>query len=334
MRKYFSYILLLFLVAIIGCAAQGPKNELLANEPLTDSEEISSSDQRTAKQSRVKGVEYAGAVKLLDPGSEPRRELRYKFLPGKKYTMVMDMEMVLGMQVDDEQMPVQKQPKIRQIFKVYCKNVSPEGNLRYEFKYGIVEVIGEPEIPPEKVTALRADMAKIEGTSGWVIVSPQGVTIDFGVNIPPGVDPEDRQVLDKISQQIMMNISFPFPEEPVGVGAKWQFITQIPGLFEFVHVSTATLVELKDNTGKMNSSVEQKARPKTVGLPNTPSGANTTLESLKVAGSSSLVFDLTKPICEVEGVLNTLMEYFIEAEGEKHNVIMDTNVRMKTKYKD
>src|SRR5262245_8935222 len=65
---------------------------------------------------------------LLDNGFQPRRELRYRFQPGKVERMVLELRTSSGPPGKQEAAPL-----CRVVLKLEAKGVSPEGDLRYEF---------------------------------------------------------------------------------------------------------------------------------------------------------------------------------------------------------
>ncbi len=93
-------------------------------------------------------------VKLLDPGAQPRTALRYKFQANRTEKMVMEISMAMAIEIGDQKLPETQVPASRMTMTIDSKEVSPEGDLHYEFELVQVEVLPKPGANPAMVNDL------------------------------------------------------------------------------------------------------------------------------------------------------------------------------------
>ena len=118
--------------------------------------------KETTASSKTDGSQET-TVKLLDPGSDPRQKLRYKFQPGKQDVLIMDMKTAMAVELGANQQPEIALPVMRLIMTLDSKAVTPDGNLRYEFVTNSAEVVDADNANPGIVSSMQAELKKIEG---------------------------------------------------------------------------------------------------------------------------------------------------------------------------
>ncbi|MHC4537188.1 MAG: hypothetical protein ACYS6K_24845, partial [Planctomycetota bacterium] len=160
-------------------------------------------------------------VKLLDAGAEPRTALRYKFQANQSEKIVMEMSMAMAMETGGQKQPETQVPVTQMTMTIDSKEVSAEGNLHYEFELEQVEVLPKPGINPAMVNAMKQKTSSMQGMRGSATVTSRGFTKDNEIKLPAGIDPQMKQSIDNMKQS-MNQMSAPLPEEPVGIGARWQ----------------------------------------------------------------------------------------------------------------
>ena len=115
----------------------------------------------------------------------------------------------------------------------------------------------------------------------------------------------------------------PFPEEAVGVGARWMGSTIVDS--EQVELSQTTiyeLLELTDNGGKMKVSVTQTAPPQVLPAPAELPDAIINLTRLRSESTGEIAFDLSRVAPLMEMVFHMSLETNTEAMG----MVLDTQV--------
>jgi hypothetical protein len=89
--------------------------------------------------------------------------------------------------------------------------------------------------------------------------------------------------------QSLQQLSSPVPEEPVGVGAKWQVVLT-PRLGGFTQTVTTvyTLIALTPDSAKIDVAMSQTAAEQPLESASLPPGAKATIKTVKGSGTGSL----------------------------------------------
>jgi hypothetical protein len=232
-------------------------------------------------------------VKLLDPGAEPRTALRYKFQANRTEKLVMETSMAMAMEIGDQKQPETQVPITQMTMTIDSKEVSPEGNLHYEFELEQVEVLPKPGANPAMINAMKQKTSSMQGMSGSATVTSRGFTKDTEIKLPPGIDPQMKQSIDNMKQS-MNQMSAPLPEEPVGRGARWQVTMPVetPAV-KLTQVATYTLLEIQGDRVKFDFTIKQSALPQEIHTPGAAPGVKVLLESLKSSGKGTVELQMT-----------------------------------------
>lgn len=222
------------------------------------------------------GKDDAPGLRLLNAGAGDKHLLRYSPTKGTTYGLVMTMEMDLGMGLDP--------PATSVTMEITVTDVTPEGDISYDFRFTDLDMEGAP-LPPEA--------EKMMDMTGSAVMDSRGVSKAGKFNVPDDAPAALKQMVSKFEEQLNQ-LSCPFPEDAVGIGAKWTLTQDIDTpAFGLRQVATFELVELKGNRGKLKFSLKQSAEDQEMkGL---PGGAKATLLSLDSSGGGELEFDLSKP---------------------------------------
>lgn len=232
-------------------------------------------------------------LELIREGRGPKRALRYSVTPGTTHEVVMTMRMSAG---------VNQGPPVKITMEINVTRVSAEGDITYAFRFTDVEMDGE--MPP--------GMDSLMQMSGTATVDSRGVTRRGTVYLPDNAPSSMRKMMEKFQESIKQ-FSCPFPEEPIGVGAKWRLTMPIvTEMFGFEQEAVFELVELDGNRGRLKVQLTQSAEDVEMKLPN---GMTATLISLKSKGSGEIGFDLSKPIPE-DSYIEMDSDFRIEIRGQ------------------
>jgi hypothetical protein len=221
--------------------------------------------------------EPAPVVRLVDPGSEPRSELRYRIRPGQRETMVVEVKESRVCEIQKRFLPGITLGTSRMEFVVEARSVSPEGVLRYDFE-------GETE-----------PRVKLKG-SGAVTVD--GRTQELDLKLRKDVSPQESQTMASL-RQTLVNASVGFPREPVGKGAKWAVDLSLEANgMKYVQTMRYVLTEFDGQKGRLAMTAEQDARPVQgpVDATDTPSAAPK--RPVIRTGTGSISFDLERLVAE------------------------------------
>ncbi len=229
------------------------------------------------------------AVELLSAGEGARHALRYQWPKGLKQRLTMDMDMGLVTEVPGKSREAKEFPTVRYTLGVEHKGPDAKGNLGLRFKILDVELVareGAAPVDPKLVRQLKK-MRKIPGKAS---VSPRGAVKEGRVESAE----DESQFVDKSFENLKRKLDEaapPFPEEPVGAGAKWRVTVLEPEGFELLQV-VYTLSEFDGERGVLLTEVRLERRGENLRLPNLPPGIAVWLDSLKLKGSGRIAFDV------------------------------------------
>ena len=280
------------LVTLLGChesqlpdrtSGSGANPSAVSSEP----------DQATSAASDVGNTSPPDkptqlAIKLIEPGAEPRKLLRYNFLADQRETMVMEMRMVMQLESGGQGQPEIRLPGSRNTMTVKGTEVSPEGELRYTFELQQIEILPPPDTDPSTTKALQQNIDKMRGLSGSATVTSRGLTKHAELKPPPDADPQIVQFMTNMKHS-MNQMSAPFPAEAVGQGARWEVTMPVETpVLKLTQVATYTLQEVHGDRAVLDVEIEQTAPPQQMENRAAGPGVKVALESLNTSGSGQL----------------------------------------------
>lgn len=210
--------------------------------------------------------------KVTEPGAEPRAPRRYAFKPTPE-TRVMTMKASITREAGGQrQAQEQPLPALTLTFtaKPKGKGFRMEGTIQ---KLELPPENGKPP-SPEAVAALAA----LKGVGVSLDVTPRGGLgeVKFeGKQVPKGAD----EILGLVNQAFEVILA-PLPEEPIGVGGKWeeQATTRERGI-EAKTTTTFTLKEWGDGGVIIDGTTIGKSPKQALkGDPRIPPGATVEIE--------------------------------------------------------
>ncbi len=230
-------------------------------------------------------------VVVLDPGQEPRQELRYTPKKAKTEEMRMTMDMAMGMSMAGVDMPSTRIPPIIMDMDLQDVTTAKNGDVSYRFVLSGVAVGEAGEATPGMSEALLASLNPLVGTAGSVRISSTGQTLDWSLQPPPGAD---ATTINNMKQG-MANSSAVLPTEAVGVGARWEqhSTVQSNGL-EVQQVTVYELVQLDKQHLDLKLTVQQNAPAQTFAPPGLPPGATARLDSMSTQGQGTTAVRLDR----------------------------------------
>ncbi len=271
----------------------------------------------------------APTVKLISAGAEPRKELRIRSKVGDKQNLEFTTKMAMDMGTGQ----TMKMPATKMTLEVTVQNVSAEGDISYDAIIGDVTVLDEPGVLPQVAESMKASLNGMKGLSMKGVMSDHGVTKSFDIKIPAGVAPQMRQAMEQMKESLA-NISTPFPDEAIGIGAEWEFKLPIKSQgMKIDQVTIYQLISTKENGANVASKITQNAANQKITNPAMPQ-MKIDLIQLTSEGSGNVTFDLTKPL-PVSGTMKSstasAMGMNIGGKVQEMNMKMDMNMRLESK---
>lgn len=268
-------------------------------------------------------------VALLDAGAEPRRALRYRF--DDRANVVMEMTMEMGMAIGMGQPnPTEVQlPPMKLFMAIQPEAVRPDGALRYTFRLDSTDVLAGDTGDPALRENLKAELKKTEGLSGWALVDTRGFTLEADAVVPPNASAQVKDMVDKMRQQ-MRQMSAPFPEEAVGVGARWEVRMPIStDMFRIDQVATYKLVKLEGDVVEMEVELSQSAAPQDIKVPNLPT-AKARLQTMSSTGGGRMRVALGRlvPESSMNSKTHLAMELRMSDSAAPQVITTDMSLRL------
>jgi hypothetical protein len=209
-------------------------------------------------------------------------------------------------------------PEMRVGFDMKVTEVTPAGDIKFDFDYGAFEVMPDPATAPATVDAMRKVLAGVKGLHGHGVTTSRGFTQEGRIDVPPGADPQLKDIIDSM-QQSMKQFSSPLPEEPVGAGARWETTYQLTQ--KGIRIDQVAKIEVRSIEGerlRLAVSLTQSAPAQRMQIPDLPASARMDLVSLASTGEGASVLDLGRLVpSSAEVKLTMLMKTRMQMGQEK-----------------
>ena len=267
----------------------------------------------------------AARVQLLTPGAGTTR-LRWKPMVGSGQRVQIDIATQSTVKAQGQTIPVKLDMHMTCDARVVA--VKPDGAFTSEL------VFQDFSLDMPQLASAGADPSMVRdllrGAKMTMDLDPQGHVThsSFTADNPLLSQLGDMQ---KQLDDSLGSLTFPFPDEPVGVGSKWDtYATQKAGNgLEMRVVTHYELLSLDGDKGKVKFTVEQYADPQplTMGM-----GATAKLESMTSTGSGETDFDLGKPlVAATDSRLGMDLEVEARVGGESAQMKMRTDLTITAK---
>lgn len=229
--------LVLLASVLAGC---GGDDEAATDDATTTTAERSTT---TTEASTTTTTEAAGAaeVTLLDPGAEPRQALRFAVEEGATDAVTQRNELQIVQEIGGQTQEVAL--PATEVDVDYVAQDVGDDRFTAVGSYGATRVDpGDPAVVAE-VERLFAQLADAGVATE---LTTRGAVLGSEVQ---GLDQTGNPVFDQLASSLVdqaSSLSFPFPEEPVGVGARWEVTssTELSGLpIEIRYLVTVTSLD-------------------------------------------------------------------------------------------
>jgi hypothetical protein len=233
----------------------------------------------------------ASKLKVTEPGAEPRAARRYAFVANRVDKRVLTIRQSAGREGGG---PAQE-ASFALTADFTPKLVKPAAT-KFEMK---VIKIDLPDAPPAQKAQATAQLAAFNGMTGGFDISHRGEMgeIDFKADekmAGPGAD----VILQSLQQALELLVP-PFPDAPIGTGAKWERkVERKERGMENTSKHAFTLKELTADGGIVTAEVEVSIPKHPLQGRGIPPGA---MEEVKGKGSYTYSFKLDHLATKVDG---------------------------------
>jgi len=211
--------LALVLALSLAAAACGGDDDATPT-PTTTSEATTTTaeDATTTTSAPGSGV----TVTLLDPGAEPRVALRYRVVEGATDAVTQRNEVTIAQEVGGQRQELAV--PATEIDIDYAAEDVGDGRFTAVGTFGAARASGgDPAAAAETQRLLQL----LEGASIATVTTDRGQIVETAIE---GLDETGNPVFDELASSLAdqaASLAFPFPEEPVGVGARWSISTEV-----------------------------------------------------------------------------------------------------------
>ncbi|NEO97702.1 MAG: hypothetical protein F6K58_03140 [Symploca sp. SIO2E9] len=268
-------------------------------------------------------------VELLDPGTEPRQELRFQPQVNLKQTTIMTMNMNMAMSLAGNPMSGVNLPTTVMTMETIVTKVDANGDIHYQSSCTDADVVVDATVPPEVSKTMKEQIKQIIGLGGSFVADNRGRTKQGNFVIPEGIDERIKPMIKQLSNSLEQ-LSYPLPEAAVGIGAKWQ-VSNLLNLNSMNLTQTANyeLVSLEDDVAILEVSIQQQADSQELKPPGMPAGAILTLNSYDAQGQGNVKMPLKQlmPISSNFSMTsNTQVQ--VKQAGSNEETVMGTKLSM------
>ena len=266
-------------------------------------------------------------VSLSAAGNAPRMPLRLKVAAGLKETLLMTMTMGVSLSAEGMALPAMDMPVMKMWAESVVTGVGPSGDISYDMAFTKLAVEPGPGGDANMTQMIQAAAGEITALKGSMTMSNRAISKSATLDLNKITDPNMRQTLGAMSSQFE-SLSMPLPEEPVGVGAKWEVrqATSSAGATIFQRVQ-CELTALDANTATIKVTTEQTAPPQTI---TNPAMAGMQMNIEKVAGSgtgtTTVRFGGLTPTSEMTS--STTMNMAVDVGGQMQRMAVETKMKL------
>ena len=286
--------------------------------------------RKLKRAKKASGKQGDTEIKLLSAGSEPREKIRYVLSKGAKQAVDVIMSSAMSMELSGFKNPTQSMPDIKMEMDVEILSVAGDGTAKRKMTMKSVGLADESKKNTPMAKAVAKQMGALAGIVGHDTVSDRGIVLDARIDTSKIKDPQLKGMMDS-TQRTLAQMGVAFPEEPIGVGAKWEAKTKVSQFgVELTQTATYELTELSGKRGKMKVKLDQSAPRGNINVPGVPKGTYSELVGMDSKGKGSIDFDLAKTV--PKGKLE--MKIRAHAKGELRGKITDviTNMTYKARF--
>jgi hypothetical protein len=220
----------------------------------------------------------------------------------------------------------QQIPTVEMLMDVAVTDVAANGDIKFKFALTEVNVLPTPGIDPGVSAAMKSALTGMDGLSGSATVTSRGFSKDIDIKTPPGANAQVAQFLDSIKQSIGQ-MTAPFPEEAVGVGAKWDTLMRISQSgMNMTQVASNEIVALDADSVTLSIKIKQDAPRQTI----TKDGQTATLESYTGGGTGETTLKLAS-IVPTKALVTLESNMSMKAGAQSMTLGLDVRMGMSQK---
>ncbi len=267
--------------------------------------------------------EDGAAAKLVEAGQDPKVARRYAFTAGKAETRVGQVKVSISVETPGAPPQQQAQPALELTMKLTAK-AAQKGSYPFDLKLEKVGLAEGQGLGAQAAAEVTKQLGPLAGLTSKLEISNKGTVGELTFSGDERMQKQGTAEVLDLLQQTAELLSVPFPEEPIGVGAKWD--VQNVSVTQGAKVTTLTHFTLKEWTGDagvVGAEIVRSAPKTPLRDPRMPGAM------LEVNGKGSYTFNvkLDRPAVKVSGESNMMAN--IEVKTEKGVQTIHQNIKSK-----
>ena len=270
-------------------------------------------------------------VKVVDAGAEPREALRFALTPGvaQNSSLTFTTTVKQSGAVNQTVGPL----RIRFGVAITVGDKDADGNVRLAISYPSFELLKGSDVgSASQRDDVQRKLESFNGTTGELMMTPTGAVVSSAFELPETADPSANDLIDQLSEQANQ-LAIPLPDEPIGIGARWQATTQLElNGIRLEQTYTYTLRKRDGDRLDVDVRYVQRAPRQEADLPNVPAGTTVRVTLFKIAGKGTQTFFLSQPL-PAEGRIKASGSQKLEFDrgGNTEKLSQDLSVALSVK---
>ena len=167
------------------------------------------------------------SARLVEPGREPRRLLRYQVSAGDRQRGAFESESTMDVFTAARRLYTQRVPSTRTAFELTVEAVDEDG-FRGTLSIEEAESVDWERIAPGRGAELRRSLTALRGHKVPLRYDRRGVPGPLEFELPDSIEEARGVALNVLRGAATAVISL--PAEPVGPGARWEVSWRVPGM--------------------------------------------------------------------------------------------------------
>ena len=205
------------------------------------------------------------ATMLISAGQDPKSALRFEVANGDEQyvTLTTDVDMLVttrfagGLPLSEPRTLL----RLEQTRRVTVTDVAASGAISFEVSIAKAELIPSEDGIALDDPHMEERVLQLAGISASFVMSSRGIPESWSNELNEGIDPIQQQALEGMEDYLPF-VAIPFPEVPIGVGAKWSVTRTIKSQgVEMTYAAVYELTKFENGTGTVKTYVDRTARP-------------------------------------------------------------------------
>lgn len=253
---------------------------------------------------------------LIDPGEEPRTELRYEYTDGQPIAATMRQTQSLTQTIDGQAGPAVEYT----VESDLNGEIQTDGDT-FTARTTIENVRLADGADPAIEQQLGETLSLLNGVTTVTTTDDRGQILDSSVENAEALQAQPMLMQMVESMVERSNISVPLPQEPVGVGARWSSMQEINSVGMVIRQTTET--ELRS----LDGSLAELAVTSTQEPPDSPvtleGGVEIEVHAWEATSEGIVRVDLTDPTPRSQGHATAHQEMTTTAQGQSATLEQD-----------